>query len=476
MVITDPLLVPEATDGVGWEGQNVLSSNMWIARSEFDNPEAFLRSAILTATNPVSGDTTTIFLAREVNNHIVVARELFTEQEWRARLPSCHTVDLRPSWEKVNFLDSIVPNTEARVDAWNALKEAAGGTLELACGKGKTVLALKKIAQRGYPAVVIMNNEGLIEQWFDRAQQFLHLTRAQVGVVQGKKAEWDRPLVLAMIQTLANKAAVGDIPLEVRTRFGTVVFDECHHLSAATFIQTAPIFFGERYGLTATVVREDGLQAAYFAHLGRVFYSDLEGELTSRVFFYQLETKPPVDSSVIKDKAGQVNSGRVHKWMETNRERNFRILLLLRKLLAKKRKVLVLTHGAEHPGILRDFLLDQPWGVGYKVGVVTGDTKSRDRFEIIEASNVTFATFGVAKEGLDVQSLDTIVFATPFKAWGGFQQGRGRIERSCEGKKEPAAIVLEDYRFPPAKRLCASLKRSLKLRGIEYRISSAEAQ
>ena len=91
-----------------------------------------------------------------------------------------------------------------------------------------------------------------------------------------------------------------------------------------------------------------------------------------------------------------------------------------------------------------------------------------ERAKIIEECKVTFATFQVAKEGLDAPSLDTVIFTTPFKAWGAFQQGKGRVERKKEGKKEPVVIVLEDYNIGPASGMCRSLKKSIVAHGYKY--------
>ena len=81
---------------------------------------------------------------------------------------------------------------------------------------------------------------------------------------------------------------------------------------------------------------------------------------------------------------------------------------------------------------------------------------------------MTFATFGVAREGLDVAALDTLIFASPFKAWGAFQQGKGRIERRHKDKKTPVVIVLDDYNFGPARAMCKHLRKSIRANGFRH--------
>ena len=52
---------------------------------------------------------------------------------------------------------------------------------------------------------------------------------------------------------------------------------------------------------------------------------------------------------------------------------------------------------------------------------------------------VLFAT-KLAREGLDITHLDTLILATPKRAKGATTQEVGRIMRSCEGKTEAKVI------------------------------------
>jgi superfamily II DNA or RNA helicase len=270
-----------------------------------------------------------------------------------------------------------------------------------------------------------------------------------------------------MIHTLAKRA--DKVPMSVRTRFGTIVFDEVHHLSAATFSQTAPLFFGNRYGLTATPKREDGLEDVYYSHIGGVFYSDLVGDLEAQIYFVKTQTRLPPNESVIRDTTGEFSAGKMYKYFAENDTRNNKIASVVEDALGKGRKILVLCHSKDHPEILREKFLDNPRMKRYTAGVVTGDTKGPDRTSTIESCDVTFATFGVAREGLDVARLDTLIFATPFKAWGSFQQGKGRIERRGPKKKEPIVVVIDDYKFGPAGAMCRHLRKAVAAHGFTFK-------
>lgn len=451
--------VPEEDDGGSSKGRAIFSSEMWVPFSSIRNIDALVRAATFNTVNNRTGDITSVELASVKPNHVAVARHLFTKEEWEDRVPDIEYINFH--YESFDFGDRIKPRRGAQEQAWEAFAKAPNGVLNLACGKGKTVMALKKIAQRGHPAIVIVNNTGLMEQWIDRALEFLSVTREDIGIVQGKTEEWHKPLVIGMVQTLANRAEKGLVPIDIRQRFGTIVYDEVHHLSAQKFSLTAPLFFGARYGLTATPIREDGLENVYYSQIGGVFYTDIESDLNADIYVKELSTQPPIDPADILDVTGEFSAGKLYKFLGEQRLRNEEIIEMVENALSRGRRIICLTHSAAHPEILEQLVQGrQGWG-SYKVGVVTGATPGESRTEIITNSDVTFATFQVAKEGLDAPALDTVIFTSPFSSWGGFQQGKGRVERKYDGKKSPMAILIDDINIGPAHRMCKKLQRKI---------------
>jgi superfamily II DNA or RNA helicase len=462
------MYLPEVDNGKLIIDNAFCSSNMWVPKSVISNMEAFIRAATIRSENSHTGEVRKIALARKDIYHIVVAKHLFSEEEWIKKLGNWSIPALELMWESVSFGGNITPRDTAQKEAWEAFSAAENGVLNLACGKGKTVLALRKIQQRGFPAIVIVNNSGLMEQWVDRTCQFLDMNESDIGIVQGPKAEWDKPIVLAMIHSLANHAQRG-LDMDIRTRFGTIIFDEVHHLSATKFSQTADLFLGNRYGLTATPRREDGLEDVYYAHIGGIFHSDLEGDLSADTYFVKLPTEQPKNESILRDKTGEFSAPKMYRYLASHKDRNRRILKFVEEALLKNRKILVLAHSKVHPKILHENFLDNPRMNRYTSGVVTGDTSGEDRTRVIRDSDVTFATFQVAKEGLDVEALDTLVFTTPFKSWGSFQQGKGRIERQAKNKKTPLVLVMDDIYLGPSTHMCRALKRNIVSHGLSFK-------
>lgn len=81
--------------------------------------------------------------------------------------------------------------------------------------------------------------------------------------------------------------------------------------------------------------------------------------------------------------------------------------------------------------------------------VIDGKTKKDIREKRIQEvkegkEKVLFATYGLAKEGLDIPRLDRLILASPHKDKATIIQAVGRIERKFEGKIEPICYDLVD--------------------------------
>ena len=216
-----------------------------------------------------------IILWDESRHHLVVPREFLSPQQY-SEFPF-EFVDHRPrSFPEVDIDDNITLRDDDQRTAFQSLLDHESGTLNLACWKGKTVLALKLAAVLKVPTIIVVNTTALLEQW--KGEIELHLGVDSVGVIQGPMLDWkDHPITIAMVHTLSQNRETW--PMEFRLWFGLVFYDEGHHMSAPVFVRSADLFFGRRYSLTATASRTDGLEAIYQYHLGHVIHSNLEQEL-----------------------------------------------------------------------------------------------------------------------------------------------------------------------------------------------------
>jgi superfamily II DNA or RNA helicase len=403
----------------------------------------------------------TLKLWDETKSHLVVPREFLDHKERRNfKFPF---IDVQPKeFQHFGLKDLIQLRDEDQERAFQALLNHESGTLNLSCGKGKTVLALKLFAYLDVPTIVVVNSTALLEQWKLEAEKLLGLT--DIGTVQGEIADWvGKPLVLAMVHTLSGHR--DEWTAEFRRNFGLVFYDEGHHMSAPVFTKSADLFFGRRYGLTATAIRTDGMEAIYQYHLGRIIHSNLTQDLVPNTFFHRLKWElDPRDKEFITDKSGEVNLNLVRGFLGKLDWRNQIIYEDILKDLDRGRNMLILSHSVEHVDLLYELLK------GYGAGKITGATPQDLRIKTLRESNPVLGTFQLAREGLNKPELDMLYVVTPFGNSNDMQQAWGRTQRQLEGKPQPEVRVYEDTALDCSVRSCRSLRKFLDKFDYPYKV------
>lgn len=387
----------------------------------------------------------------ETATHLIVPRDFLPPEQYPEF--RCEFVVIPPpEYEHVRIDDRVELRDEEQVAPYEALLDNFSGTLNLACGKGKTVLALKAAAAFKVPTMIVVNTTALLEQWKEEIAR--HLSVRSVGTLQGTTQDWKgHPIVLAMVHTLSGR----QWPMSFRKRFGLVLYDEGHHMSAPVFVQSADLFFGRRFSLTATATRTDGLEVIYQYHLGRVIHTNLTQELVPNTVFHHLKWEmPPNHRPLVVDKNNDISIPRVRTYLGRLQWRNDLIYEYLTQDLLEGRQILVLSHSVGH--------VERLWGYlsGAGAGMITGDTPQEERMALLRNGNPVFGTFQLAREGLNKPSLDTLYVVTPFSNSNDLQQAWGRIQRRFAGKKDPLVRVFEDAAFSCCVRSCGSLRSVLR--------------
>lgn len=444
-----------------------LGRNLWLPKAHVNT-----RSIKAGLEFPIMEEQgfTYLQLWEDADDHLVVPREFILRKEYQYL--SFPIVSATPTdFPHVEFTSNVVldakrPDLTTQKDAWKSMLTSRGGILNLACGRGKTCMALHYMAHKKVPTLVVVNNTTLIDQWRDRATEHLGNIPGGIGLIQGPPEKWDwegRGIVLAMIHSLALRAE--QMPRGMDRYFGLVITDECHHLSAPLFVQTAPLFYGERQGLTATVNREDGLEPIYMYHIGSVYHRDLEQDLIPRIYFQQcpvnVNLRDPEVIEAITDKNGRVCTPKFRSYLGRLDENNDFIEEKLHAPLKKGRKLLVLSHSVDQLKLLHQRFPES--------GLCIGDVSPRVRLEVLREKRLTFGTLQLVKEALDEATLDTLYFLTPFGSSaieeGGFntlQQGMGRVQRDREGKKTPVVVIIDHVYVPRFHKMCNQLRKQLR--------------
>jgi len=408
---------------------------------------------------PLGTRPDTLELWDETRHHIIVPREFIDSAHYHEF--GFDFVDHRPQkYPYADIQDNIGLRDEDQVAAFRALVENNGGTLNLSCGKGKTVLALKLAGKFKVPTIIIVNTTALLEQWKQEVSKFLDVR--SIGVVQGDQLDWEHPIVIAMVQTLSFNRERW--PMDFRRHFGLIFYDEGHHMSAPVFVRSADLFFGRRYCLTATATRTDGLQKIYQHHLGRVIHKNLSQELIPDTYFYRLKWEFDERYKMrVVDSNGEISIPRVRTYLGELDWRNDLIYKHAVQDLREGRRLLILSHSVKHVDRLAELFRKKAFGS--VPGIITGDTPQEDRMRLLHNSNPVLGTFQLAREGLNKPSLDTLYITTPFSNPNDLQQSWGRIQRKDPNKKKPIVRVYEDLAFACTERSCRSLRGHLNNMG-----------
>lgn len=283
-----------------------------------------------------------------------------------------------------------------------------GGSLEIPCGRGKTVMALKLIEQLKTKTLVIVHKSFLLDQWIERIEQFL--PDARVGKIQGQIIDIDdKDIVIGMLQSLSMK----EYPQSMFKSFGFTIVDECHHISSEVFSRSLlKIVTKYVLGLSATMQRKDGLTKVFKMFLGEIIYKE-KRDATDEVLVKAVEYKTNDEefNEVIYDYRGNPQySSMITKLCTYNQRCEFIIQVLSNELkiypeqqvmiLGQNKNILVYLHKAiEHRNIA---------SVGFYVGGM-----KKDDLKNSESKKVIIATYAMAAEALDIKSLTTLFLVTP---------------------------------------------------------------
>lgn len=437
-----------------------IADRLWLPRGGI-RAEPVKRALEFTVNS--QGEQVKMKMWDESSNHILCPREFLPSTNYRHyKFPF---VDLRPQFNRVQFHDRVAPRDEGQQRAWQALSLNDNGILNLGCGKGKTKLSLKKIAQRGAPTLVIVPDGGILEQWKESVLGNASKGLApglefdgELGLIQGPVFDWAHPLTLAFVTTLWMRIEEGAIPEQMFRYFGLIVYDEVHRIGAPKFSLTATPFYGDRIGLTATVQREDGLDPIYRYHIGEPFYTDLIQDLVPRIYFQK--TPAVIDYEKAKLKGGATNVSVLRTILGRDYGANVYRYWAIRDALDAGRKILCLSHSKDQLLLFHAMFPDS--------ALIIGATERSERMNILRDSRICFAIAKLGSEGVDDERLDTLFWLTPYRSKNALQQSMGRIQRLLPGKNTPVMNVFEDWLTPTIKTMCARLKSSLREWGYEY--------
>ena len=400
---------------LGKKGYTIPKSILTKEEDEFLRKDLFVKPMIIGANYGVAKDETNEFpVFRESSNKIYIPRFYGIQ---RYGIPNNSEIQTADSIS-LEFTKPLRDYQEKIIDVYihhvckpicnNSSNNGGGGILEVPCGRGKTICALKIISLLQKKTLVLVHKEFLMNQWIERITEFL--PGAKVGKIQAQVFDIkDKDIVIGMIQTLYDK----EYPADTFSSFGLTIIDEVHRIGSEQFSKTLfKTITPYMLGISATVDRKDKLTRILYMFIGEKIYSEKrEDDDCVNVRAIEFISDDPIFNEVEYDYRGNPKySTMITKLCDYNRRSDF-IVRVIADLVEEEpeNQIMVLCHNRSLLIYLYEAINHRKIGsVGYYVGGM-----KQDKLQETENKLIVLATYAMAAEALDIKTLVSLVMVTP---------------------------------------------------------------
>lgn len=361
--------------------------------------------------------------------------------------------DIKP-FKALNYQSNInlYPYQEKAV---NEAIKAKNGIIVMPCGAGKTQTALELIARLGGKTLWLTHTKDLLNQSLARAKSTLGIAQSTYGTITDGKVNIGTGITFATVQTMSKLDLA-----QYKHSFDIIIVDECHKAigSPTKCMQFYKVLSAlacrYKYGITATPKRADGLEGCMFSLLGDKIVEidkDAVKGTTCKVKVRQIHTDymPNMDCVLAGD--GTIDYASLVRDMVSNADRMMLVANELEDLKCEGGAILVLANRVEYLQWLCDRFCK--YGLGGDAICLSNLGNSKGAKQVRKQAlidlnsgklDAVFATYQLAKEGLDCPNLRYVVFATPEKDETTVIQSAGRVGRKADGKEYGTVIDFVD--------------------------------
>ncbi|MGM0427876.1 MAG: TOTE conflict system archaeo-eukaryotic primase domain-containing protein [Thermodesulfobacteriota bacterium] len=429
--------------------------------ASFKNPMFYRRQAMRLSTY---GHARIISCADETPRYLCLPRgcemELFNELEQFGI--DVHIIDKTYCGEKID----VAFNGKLKDEQSLALQQLLHhdiGVLSGTTAFGKTIVALKMIAERKVNTLILVDKVSLLKQWQERLSEFLVVKERipkkpvtaekkrgrkkrtdVIGQLGAGKKSLSGIVDIALMQSLRWKGEVKDCVRD----YGMIIADECHHAPAFSYESILKTTNAKYiYGLTATPTRKDGHHPILFMHCGPVRYrDDAKKQAEKRPFDHYIIPRFTSFRISLDREEKEVTIQELYSEIIDNNTRNEQIIEDVLDSYKKGRNCILITLRTAHVELLAKRLKEDVKNVVTLMGGM-GSKTTREAFERIadtppDKNLILVATGSFIGEGFDEPRLDTLFLAMPISWKGTLQQYAGRIHRLSHDKKE---VRIYDY-------------------------------
>lgn len=346
-----------------------------------------------------------------------------------------------------------IPLYDYQKTAVEAMRRTSCGILQSPCGSGKTQMGIALAAVLKRKVLWVTHTQDLLTQSFARAEQYF--PAETLGTITDGKVRLGSHMTFATVQTLSKLDLT-----QYRDAWDVVIVDECHRLAGSPTQVTMfykvmnSLAARYKYGLSATVHRSDGMIKSTFAVLGPVVYQVPDEAVADKIMKVRIcrrDTGLAINRSCL-DTDGTLVYNELLSYLGESRERNE---LIVKDLISQAgHSCLVLASRLEQLRNIRNMLPEELREVSAMIdGSMTSKRGKAEREAAIEdmrtgRKRILFASFSLAKEGLDIPGLDRLYLVSPQKDYAVVTQSIGRIARKADGKTDAVCYdYVDDIQF-----------------------------
>lgn len=376
------------------------------------------------------------------------------------------TSEFKP-YESIDYGQPI-PLYHYQEKAVEAVKNGYYGILQSKAGSGKTQMGIALIKQFGRRALWLTHTVDLLNQSKERAERYMD--KSLIGKITEGKVTIGKGITFATVQTMCKL----DLS-QYKDMWDVIIVDECHRVcgSPTQLTMFAKVLNSlaarHKFGLSATVHRADGMIKATFALLGDVVYTVPDDVVADKVM--QVGIKPIATGVKLGREClntdGTLNYTSLINYLCTDLYRN---TLIRNHILGESDKSwLVLSDRLEHleslMNLLPSHLREKAVMISGKMTTKKGKAEREKALEDMRNGDkkFLFATYSLAKEGLDIPCLERLCMASPQKDYAVITQSIGRIARTFDGKADPVVYDFVDdisYLVKSYKKRCTTYRKN----------------
>ena len=334
-------------------------------------------------------------------------------------------------------------------EAVNIMELCGYGILQSPAGSGKTQMGIALAVKLKRKVLWLTHTQDLLKQSYDRAS--MYIDKSLLGTITAGKVNIGAGMTFATVQTLAKQDLA-----QYKYMWDAIIVDECHRVAGTPTAMTQfskvinSLACRYKYGLSATVHRADGMIKCTHMLLGDVKHIVPDEKVKDKVMAVsvkRVDTNEGIPMDAL-DTDGTINYTRLISKLAEKTSRNMSIVSNL--VAEPEHYHLILSDRLAQLKLIYDML---PADLQEKACIIDGTMTSKkgkaEREQAIEdmragKKHFLFASYKLAKEGLDIPRLDRLHLATPQKDYAIIVQSVGRIARTFQGKQQPICFDYVD--------------------------------